>query len=300
MHAEIDSYIDYIRVEKGLSLNTVAAYSRDLGQMVDFFDSKNVKEIKTVKEPHILAFLVNLHKNGVESRSVARHLVSVRGFFKFLRRENKIDHDPTAQVEFPKKWQRLPEVMTLDEIDRLLAIPNSKNNFGYRNFAILHLMYSSGLRASEIVNLSLNQLNLGTTDYDQTFLVTIGKGSKERIVPIGHVALLVLKEYIQFIRPKLSKPGSSDRLFLSRFGKGLSRQQLWSIIKALVAKTGIKRDITPHTLRHSFATHLIERGADLRSVQTMLGHADISSTQIYTHMNATHLKELYKKFHPRA
>ncbi|MBI2091950.1 MAG: site-specific tyrosine recombinase XerD [Deltaproteobacteria bacterium] len=300
MHAEIDSYLGYIRVEKGLSINTVAAYARDLGQMLDFFVSKNIKEIKAVREPHILAFLVHLHKNGVESRSVARHLVSVRGFFKYLRMETKVSYDPTAQVEFPRKWQRLPEVMALDEIDRLLAVPDAKSDFGFRNFAILHLMYASGLRASEIVNLSLNQLNLGTTDYDQTFLVTIGKGSKERIVPIGHVALLVLKEYIQFVRPRLSKPGSPDRLFLSRFGKGLSRQQLWNIIKAVVEKAGIKREITPHTLRHSFATHLIERGADLRSVQTMLGHASISSTQIYTHMNTTHLKELYKKFHPRA
>lgn len=300
MYNEIDSYINYVRVEKGLSGNSVSAYAHDLKVLADFFESKGIKNLNDVREPHILAFLVYLHKGGMESRSVSRHLVSTRGLFRFLRREKMIDYDPSEKIEFPKKWHRLPEVMTISEVDAVLGAPDVKTSFGFRDFAILQIMYASGLRVSEVVNISLNQLTLGTTDFDQTYLVTMGKGAKERIVPIGHVACKVLKEYIETIRPGLAKTNSPDKLFLSRFGRGLSRQQLWNIITGLARKAGIKRKITPHTLRHSFATHLIERGADLRSVQTMLGHADISSTQIYTHVNATHLKELYKKFHPRA
>ncbi len=300
MFDKIDSYIGHIRVEKGLSENTVSAYSRDLRGLIEFFEKKNIKDLNTVQEHHILALLVHLHKGGMDSRSVSRHLVSVRGFFNYLRREKMIATDPTAHIEFPKKWFRLPEVMSMEEIDRLLAAPNTNTNNGFRDHAIIQLMYATGLRVSEVAKLSLNQLTLGTTDFDQTFLLTMGKGSKERIVPIGHVAVKVVKEYISDVRPRIAKPSSPDNLFLSRFARGLSRQQIWNIVTGLVRKAAIKRKVSPHTLRHSFATHLIERGADLRSVQTMLGHADISSTQIYTHLDKTHLMSIYKKFHPRA
>ena len=300
MFHEVDAYLDYIRVEKGLSSNTIEAYAHDLRRMCEFFEAKKITDIKSVYEPHILAFLVFLHRGKMESSSVSRNLVAVRSFFRFLRREKLIDDDPTTKIEFPKKWLRLPEVMTIGEVDALLAASDLKNDFGFRNHAILQLMYACGLRVSEVINLSLNQITLGTTNYDLTFLMTMGKGSKERIVPIGKVACLVLKEYLEIVRPRLTKEKPSDKLFLSRFGRAMTRQQLWKIIKKMARKAGIKRDIKPHTLRHSFATHLIEHGADLRSVQTMLGHADISSTQIYTHVNTTHLKEIYKKFHPRA
>lgn len=301
MFDEIDSYLNYIRVEKGLSPNSVSAYTHDMHVMSEFFDKKGIKSLGTIREPHILAFLVNLHKGGMESRSVARHLVTIRGLFNFLRREKIISYNPTAKVEFPKKWHRLPDVMTIEEVDSLLAASDVNSDFGFRDHVILQLMYACGLRVSEVVNLTLNQLTLGSTDSDLTYLITMGKGSKERIVPIGHVACKTIKEYIETVRPRLIKKGSQDdKLFISRLGRGLSRQQLWNIITKLAREAGIKRNIKPHTLRHSFATHLIERGADLRSVQTMLGHADISSTQIYTHVNTTHLKDIYKKFHPRA
>jgi len=300
VNSQIDLYINYIRIEKRLAANTVSAYAHDLRRMADFFEKKGVTNVSGVGESHVLACLVDLHKNGMDSRSVSRHLVSFRGFFNFLRREKIIKDDPTAKIEFPKKWKKLPEVMTLDEVERLLAAPDLKATLGFRDFTILQLMYATGLRASEVVNLPLTQVTLGTTEFDQTFLTTIGKGSKERLVPIGKVAAKILREYIETVRPLLAKHSSPDQLFLSRNGDKLSRQQLWNIISALVKKAMIKRHVSPHTLRHSFATHLIERGADLRSVQTMLGHSDISTTQIYTHVNTTHLKEIYKKFHPRA
>jgi integrase/recombinase XerD len=190
--------------------------------------------------------------------------------------------------------------MTIEEVDALLCAPDVKNDLGFRDHAILQLMYASGLRVSELVGLSISQLTIGTTEFDQTFLMTMGKGSKERVVPVGKAACNVVREYLETVRPRLKKEGSPDRIFLNRLGNGLTRQQLWNIIRRLAMKAGIRRHITPHTLRHSFATHMIERGADLRSVQTMLGHADITSTQIYTHVNTKHLKDIYKKFHPRA
>ena len=300
MYPEIDLYLDYIRVEKGLSPNSIGAYAHDLRLMAEFFEKKQIKDLNTVREPSILAFLVDLHKSGIGSRSVARHLVSVRGFFAFLRREKKIDYDPTAKVDFPKKWFKLPEVMSVEEVDRILAAPDVKMPLGFRDHAIMQVMYASGLRVSELVNLTLNQLTMGTTEFDQAYIVTMGKGSKERVVPLGKTAVAALREYIETVRPLFANKGSPDNVFLSRRGQRLTRQQLWNIITGLAKKAGIRRDISPHTLRHSFATHMIERGADLRSVQTMLGHADISSTQIYTHVDTVHLKELYKKFHPRA
>lgn len=301
MHNEIDLYINFIRIEKGLSPHTVSAYAHDLRGIVEYLEKRKITDVRSVKETDILDILVTLHKSGMESRSIARHLVSIRSFFNFLRREKIISDDPTAKVEFPKKWQRLPEVMTMEEVDALLGATNASTDLGLRDHVIMQVMYASGLRASEVVGLTLNQVTLGSTDFDQTFLMTMGKGSKERIVPVGKVACKALKEYLETVRPRLAKTSNpSDKIFVSKRGGAISRQQLWNIIKRLAMKAGIKRHITPHTLRHSFATHLIEHGADLRSVQTMLGHADISSTQIYTHVNTTHLKEIYRKFHPRA
>ncbi len=302
MFPEIDQFLNYVRIEKRLSSNTVSAYAHDISRFALYLEKKGVANLNSARDVHILAYLVELHKSGIEGRSISRNLVSLRGMFKFLVREKLIDSDPSVQIEFPKKWHRLPEVMTLEEVDKLLAAPDTNTSFGFRNHAIIQLMYASGLRVSEVVNLTLNQLSLGETNLKDEirFLMAMGKGSKERIVPIGHIARNVLDEYIRTVRPLLSKQNSPDNVFLSRFGRKISRQQLWKIITRLARKAGIKRQVKPHTLRHSFATHLIERGADLRSVQTMLGHSDISSTQIYTHVNTTHLKEIYKKFHPRA
>lgn len=299
MQEMIDVYLDNVSIEKGLSVNTVKAYARDLISMASYFKEKGVLDVKEASEEHLLAFLVHLHKSGMDSRSISRHLVSIRMFFKFLLHERYISANPCEFIEFPKSWFRLPDVLTLEEVDALLAAPNINDNFGMRNNAMIQLMYATGLRASEVVGLTLTNITLGTTDYDQTFLITMGKGSKERMVPIGHIARKAVLEYLETARPFLAKKNSPDKLFLSRFGRGMTRQQLWNIIERYVMIAGIKKHVSPHTLRHSFATHLIERGADLRSVQTMLGHASVNSTQIYTHLDRMHLKEMHKKFHPR-
>lgn len=291
----IDQYIMHLRVERHLSAKTVEAYSHDLRRLSDFLQKQGIASPDKVAETHLLPFLVLLHREKIGSRSVARYLSAIRGFFRFLIKEKEIKNDPLAQIESPARWQKLPKFLTLSDVDALLAQPDRKTDLGMRNHAIIQVMYASGLRISELAGLTLERLNL-----QQGFVIIMGKGSKERLVPVGKVALDAVNEYLGTARPRLTKGRLSDHLFVGREGEGLSRQRLWEIIKANAKKAGIKINVTPHMLRHSFATHLLERGADLRSVQMMLGHADIATTQIYTHVTMKHLQDLYKKFHPRA
>ena len=295
LDTQVDQYLMHLRVERHLSAKTVEAYSHDLKRFSEFVLKQGIESAQEVSESHVLAFLVLLHREKIGSRSVARYLAALRGFFRYLIVQKEIQKNPVAQVESPARWKKLPKFLTLNEVDSLLGQPDKKCELGVRDYAIIQLMYASGLRISEIAGLTLERLNL-----QQGFVIIMGKGSKERLVPVGQVALNALNEYLDFARPKLMNGKMDDHVFVSHRGEGLSRSRLWEIIKAAAKRSGIKINVTPHMLRHSFATHLLERGADLRSVQTMLGHSDISTTQIYTHVTMKHLQDLYRKFHPRA
>lgn len=291
---QIDSYVTHLKVERGLAVNTLEAYGHDLRKFGEFINKIGIEDSSKITQSEILNFLVLLHDKKLTSRSVARYLIVLRGFFHYLLLRKEIIVDPTRQIEFPAKWKKLPRVLSIEQIDALLAQPDRRTVLGMRDFAILQLLYASGLRISEISELTMYRINL-----QQGFVRPLGKGSKERIVPVGGQAQAALSVYLTEARPKLAGKRICDHLFLSRLGLRLTRARLWSIIKKCARNAGIKINVTPHMLRHSFATHLIERGADIRTVQEMLGHADISTTQIYTHVSASHLRELYQKFHPR-
>lgn len=291
----IDGYLKYLRVERQLAKNTIDAYSHDLRRFAEHILGQLVANVSDISESTILSYLVMLHDSKLTSRSVARHLVALRRFFHYLVSEKKIDKNPTSQIEFPAKWRKLPYVLSLEEVDLLLAAPDQKTILGMRDHAILELFYASGLRISEISALTTDRVNL-----EQNVVLPMGKGSKERLVPMGRSAANAMRQYLADSRPRLASKRNTDRLFLSQWGKGISRPRLWMIIKECARRAGIKTNVTPHMLRHSFATHLIERGADLRTVQAMLGHADIQTTEIYTHVSRSHISALYKKFHPRA
>lgn len=290
----LDKYIAYLKTEKGLAVNSIGAYSRDLTEFVDFLKQKNIDRADKIEEQDILAYLLHLNERKLGSRSITRNLVTLRGLFRFLLMEKEIGADPISKVEFPARWHKLPHVLSVEQVDDLLSQPDKRTVLGLRDYAILQLFYASGLRISELSSLTIDRINL-----QQGFCIPLGKGNKERIVPIGRVAIDALGKYLEDSHPKLASKKICDRLFLSQWGRGISRPRLWEIIKGYAKTSGIKINVTPHMLRHSFATHMIERGADLRTVQTMLGHADISTTQIYTHVSRKHISELYKKFHPR-
>ncbi|MFH1654558.1 MAG: site-specific tyrosine recombinase XerD [Pseudomonadota bacterium] len=290
----IEKYLTYIKVERRLSANTLEAYGHDLARFANILTTKLKVDLKAISEGGILKYLTILRDEGLNSRSVARNLVVLRTFFTFLLREKVLSKDPFEKVEFPLRWKKLPKFISLEDVDRLIAAPDQKTDLGMRDHAIIQLLYASGLRVSEIAGLKLNQLNC-----QHGYLIVIGKGNKERIVPFGKYALDAVTEYVDQVRPKLMKGKNAQELFLSRNGTKLTRRRLLMIIHNLALKAGIRATVTPHVLRHSFATHLLERGADLRTVQQMLGHADISTTQIYTHVSRKHLKDLYNKYHPR-
>jgi len=291
----IDFYLNHLKVERQLAKNSVEAYGHDLRRLSEFLVKKGKSDISKVDESSILSFLVLLHEEGLTSRSVTRALVVLRGFFGFLFREKRIGKNPTEQIEFPGRWKKLPHFLSIQQVDDLLAQPDRRTVLGIRDHAILQLFYASGLRISEMCGLTTDRINL-----QQGYCLPLGKGSKERVVPIGGEAIAAITEYLNESRSKLAGKHLTDGFFLSRRGRNISRQRLWEIIKGYAKSSGIRINVTPHMLRHSFATHLIERGADLRVIQVMLGHADISTTQIYTHVSRKHLKELHKKFHPRA
>ena len=294
----IQQFLDHLRVERELSVATVSAYGQDLAAFAHFLAERGIGDAGGVKPLDVLEYLAALTAQELSARSQARALIAQRQFFKFLRAERVCETNPTEEIDLPRFGRKLPVFLSLDEVDRLLAAPARTSLRGLRDAAMLETLYATGLRASELVKLRLGDLNL-----EAGYLVTVGKGKKQRIVPLGEAAVAVLRSYLDTARAQLLPEGKlvpSDAVFLTRLGRRMTRQGFWKIIGAHARAAGIRKVISPHKLRHSFATHLVERGADLRSVQAMLGHADIGTTEIYTHMSRAHLRTVYDKFHPRA
>ena len=293
----IAAFLTHVRVERGLSANTVTAYRRDLLKFDDFVKKRKLT-LESVSRDNLVEFLASLYRQKLESRTVARHLVTLRNFFRFAQLQELISTDPSLNLESPKIRRSLPGYLRLEEIERLLAQPDDKTPLGLRDHAMLDVLYSTGLRVSELISLRVMDLDTAVG-----CIRCIGKGDKERIVPIGKKALALVERYLRDARPKLigkGKQALATTLFINRRGAPLSRVGVWKILSAYGRKAGLRSSLTPHMLRHSFATHLLERGADLRSVQLMLGHSDISTTQIYTHVVEERLKQIYKAHHPRA
>ncbi len=292
----VQDFVHYLMIEKKLANNTITAYKQDLNAYLNYLNAEHsLQSIQQVKRSHIIAYLAHMQKQNKAVTSIARTVSSIKAFHHFLYRDERIDRDVTVHLESPKRKRRLPRVLSQSEVERLLAQPDESSPFGIRNKAMLELLYATGIRVSELTQLNLNDLHLSSG-----FLKTIGKGNKERLIPIGSLAALAINRYLEEGRPKIAKNKQEQALFLNRLGGRLTRQGFWKIMKQLAKEANIKKDLTPHTLRHSFATHLLENGADLRSVQEMLGHADISTTQIYTHVTNKRLKDIYKQYHPRA
>ena len=295
--AVIASFLMHVRVEKGLSANTIEAYKRDLQKFAEFARKRKLT-VETVRRDDLVDFLADLYRQKLESRTVARELVTLRNFFRFAQVQGIVPEDPSMNLESPKIRRHLPGYLRLEEVEKLLEQPDAKTPTGMRDRAMLEVLYSTGLRVSELTG-------LGVTDLDAKVgcVRCIGKGDKERIVPVGKKALGIVEKYLREGRPALlrnAKGGGGPALFVNRRGSALSRVGVWKILSAYGRRAGLRVALTPHMLRHSFATHLLERGADLRSVQLMLGHADISTTQIYTHVVEERLKQIYKAHHPRA
>lgn len=290
----VDQYLNYALIEKGLANKTLEAYSRDLGRFLNFLARQRIEAISSVDPAVILQHLIALRAEGLGARSRARHLVALRGFFKFLVQEKVLAENPARRVELPKSGLKLPDVLTREEVARLIQAPPPETPAGMRDGAMLELLYAAGLRVSELNGLKVQDVNL-----EACFVRVRGKGSKERVVPIGRFARDKVAAYLENARPRLLKTLLSPYLFVARAGRPMSRQGIWKMIKRCARRAAVDKRITPHTLRHSFASHLLEGGADLRAVQVMLGHVDISTTQIYTHVAQQHLKEIHTKYHPR-
>jgi integrase/recombinase XerD len=287
-------YLDFLIIEKGLSKNSLASYSADLAQYITFLEKNQITNLNDVDTAVMLAWMIDLAKKGLSAKSRARHLVTIRGLYKFLVNEKIVFKNPVKNIDIPKTGLALPKVMTIEEVTDLLDAPDIRKPREMRNCAMMEIMYGAGLRVSELISMRLQDINL-----DANFVRVMGKGSKERVVPIGTPARSITQKWIKEGRPFLLKTISTPYLFVARAGKPMTRQSFWKIIKKYALLANISKNITPHTLRHSFATHLLEGGADLRSVQTMLGHSDISTTQIYTHISREYLIKMHKKFHPR-
>ncbi len=290
----IGEFINYISVERGLAKNTLMAYRLDLEKYVRSLAGQGIVSVDAVRSQHVTGFLQTLKKSDLSTSSICRNLAAVKMFHRFLVRDGLAKEDPTSLVDTPKQWTRIPEVLTQKEMEAVLRVAQARGKNHQRDHAMLELFYASGMRVSEMVDLKVASVNL-----EAGFVRAIGKGSKERIVPVGKKAREAIAYYCGRIRPKLLKTAESDALFLSQQGKKMSRVMAWKIIKQYARLAGIKKNIKPHTFRHTFATHLLEHGADLRSVQEMLGHADIATTQIYTHVDKERLKSVHKQFHPR-
>jgi len=299
VEATIHVFLSYLRVEKSLATNTILAYGRDLKRFAEFLRKRQKNKLEDVTREDVVDFLSHLYKEKMDSRSVARYLVSVRGIYKFAMMEGMVTTDPTENLESPKIRNTLPTYLRVEEVNKLLEAPNTSTPLGLRDRAMLEILYSTGLRVSELLNLRVSDIDMRIG-----CVRCIGKGDKERLVPIGRKAMEAIQQYLEHARPKFARPASppphSQALLLTSVGRQLSRVGIWKIMHDYGVRLGLRGRLTPHKLRHSFATHLLERGADLRSVQLMLGHADISTTQIYTHVVEERLKEIYKAHHPRA
>ena len=292
--ALIDQFLNYLLVEKGLAKKTLEAYSRDIIRYRNFLAENKSPGFSEEDTPLILRHLILLRKNGLKARSRARHLVAIRGLYRFLVQEKILPHDPSRLIDLPKSGLKLPHVLSREEIELLLKAPDTGKPIGVRDAAMLELLYAAGLRVSELINLKLQDINL-----EAGFVRIFGKGSRERIVPIGVHAREKVSAYLKTVRSRRLKQTTSPYLFIARAAKPMTRQGFWKLLRRYAMQAGLKKKITPHSLRHSFASHLLEGGADLRAVQVMLGHVDISTTQIYTHVTRDHLKKLHQKFHPR-
>ena len=294
----VQQFLDHLRVERELSVATIAAYGHDLAAFSRFAAAKNLAELASVRAVHILEYLSVLTDNVLSARTQARALVVLRQLFRFLKMERLCETNPTEYVDLPRFGQPLPTFLTVAEVDLLLAAPDRRTDRGARDGTMLETLYATGLRVSELVKLRLPDIN-----FEAGYLITVGKGGKQRLVPLGEAAVAALRSYVEGARPHFLRPGSganTDALFLSRLGRRMTRQGFWKILGSYARAAGIRKEISPHKLRHSFATHLVERGADLRAVQAMLGHADIGTTEIYTHLSRAHLRTVYDRFHPRA
>jgi len=286
-------FLDFLSVEKGLSVNTVLSYSRDVQKLFRFFRKEKIHWLKAGEED-LIRFIHHQSRAGLSPRSMARVISSLKSFYRFLVLDGILKKNPAVDLSSPKTWLALPKFLTVKEVESLLSQPDEENVRGVRDKAMLELLYATGLRASELVSLKIKDLNLG-----DGFLLCLGKGGKERLVPIGESAVRAVRKYLDEAWPKLLKQ-SSEFLFVTQRGRAFTRQGFWKLLKGYVRKAGLDLKISPHILRHSFATHLLERGADLRSVQLMLGHSQITTTQIYTHVSRKRLRRVYDKFHPRA
>ncbi len=296
MKHQIEDFLHFIIVEKGLAKNTIESYRRDLTKYTLYLEKvEQVTSLNEVTRTIIMNYLFMLHEQGRAATTIARTIASIRAFHQFLLREKVTMNDPTVHIETPKQDRRLPKVLSSEEVEALLSAPHSSTPIDFRNKAMLELLYATGMRVSELCSLKLQDIHL-----TMGFVRCIGKGNKERIIPIGQLANVALDKYLQHARDKLLKKKQHDHLFVNHHGESISRQGFWKILKKISKTAKIEKELTPHTLRHSFATHLLENGADLRAVQEMLGHADISTTQIYTHVTKTRLKDVYTHFHPRA
>ena len=296
MEKLIEQFIHYLMVEKGLAQNTLDSYKRDLTSYNKYLKKNFGKiNINDTNRSHIISYLLELKSKGRAPSTISRNLASIRSLYQFLLRDRYIIKDPSVNLESPKIDKRLPKVLTIKQVEKLLQMPDSISPPGLRDKAMLELLYATGIRVSELVSLKTEDINLKIG-----LVKCLGKGSKERIIPLGNVAIKSINNYLENGRLFFMKKGYEDALFLNHHGRRLTRQGFWKIIKKYSSLAGIDQGITPHTLRHSFATHLLENGADLRSVQEMLGHADISTTQIYTHLTKARIKEIYSKTHPRA
>ena len=291
----ISSFLDYCTVELGLADNSIKAYRGDLQKFAEFLAKERIKNLNTLDSETIIKFIMEGKKKGRATTSLARGLVTVRVFFKYLEAEDIVTANITSHLDTPKLWQRLPEVLSIKDVEALINAPDAGTELGLRDRAILELAYACGARVQELVDLDIESANLAIG-----YIRLTGKGKKERIVPIGRKAIEILTEYIKKVRPTLAREKTTNRLFLSRRGNPLERHTIWKKIRKYALAAGIRAPVSPHTLRHSFATHLLSGGADLRVVQEMLGHADISTTQIYTHIDKGRLKAIHKKYHPRA
>ena len=295
MERSIDSYMNYIAVEKGLSRNTLDSYSGDLVRYTNFLGELGITEIGKTSKMEVMAYLLSLWKQGLSAKTVARSVSVLRGFYRWLADEGALQGNPLEDMESPRTTRSLPEVLSLGEVESLLNQPNPSNPIGIRDKAMLELLYATGLRVSELVHLVLNNVNL-----EAGYLIVLGKGDRQRVVPMGQEALHWLRRYLEESRKRLLANKQNTHVFVSQWGKGMSRQGFWKIIKKYGLMAGIRKNISPHILRHSFASHLLEGGADLRSIQSLLGHVDISTTQIYTHVTRERLKKVHARYHPRS
>ncbi|WP_141333361.1 site-specific tyrosine recombinase XerD [Myxococcus sp. AB025B] len=295
MEGLLDAFIAFIRAERGLSGKTVDAYAADLTAYFEDLRGRGVDDVTRARQEDVTAHLSALTKGGLGKRSQARHLAALRGFHRFLVAERLADKDPTEDVDTPRSARKLPSFLTLEEVEQLLAAPDEGSPAGLRDKAMLEVLYATGLRVSELCGLGVNDVQLSAG-----YLVAKGKGAKERVVPLGRVAVEKVREYLANSRPAMLGRREARALFVTPRGSGFTRQGFWKLIKRYALKAGILKPLSPHKLRHSFATHLVERGADLRAVQQMLGHADLATTQIYTHVNSARLRSVYDEFHPRS